>query len=143
MALPTITVINTGVTALFNALSHRKTRLGNRHAINKLNELAAAVQRAYVADRTVALVNAADASCTAAFLVGGSIGAAFGRQVVAGDTFKTTGGTADFTGTALATAKGGAVATGDIFEALSTTTVGFVGTGVPSWTAARTEDFTA
>ena len=45
MALPTITVVNTGITALFNALAHRKTRMGNRNAVNKLNELADYVRR--------------------------------------------------------------------------------------------------
>lgn len=142
MALPTIIVVNTGITAIFNALSHRKVRLGNRNAVNKLNELADTVKRAYSPDKTLTITNGADASCTAAFLVGGSVGVAFGRQVVAGDIFKVLG-TGDFTGTALATAKGSGVVANDIFEALSTTTVGFVGNGLPSWSAARTEDFTA
>ena len=142
MALPTITVVNTGITAFFNALSHRKTRTGNRNAVNHLNEMADAVRRAYAPDKTLTITNGADASCTAAFLVGGSVGAAFGRQVVAGDLFKVNG-TGDFTGTALATAKGSGVVANDIFEALSATTVGYVGTGVPSWAAARTEDFVA
>lgn len=142
MALPTVAVANTAITALFNALSHRKVRPGNRHAVNKLNELAPAVIRAYAPDKTLTITNAADASCTAAFLVGGSVGVAFGRQVVAGDIFKVLG-TGDFTGTALTTAKGGAPAANDLFEALSTTTVGYLGAAAPSWSAARTEDFTA
>lgn len=128
MAYPTIAVLDTAINNIYAALTQRKYLPRARVAVDSLQGLRQALEEAYVVDQTVAITDTTDASPTAAFLVGGQVGAAFGRACVAGDTFATSGGTADFTDNALGTAKGGAVATGDRFEVLSTSTVGFLGT---------------
>lgn len=128
MALPTIAVASAAVDSLYAVLANRKTRPGNRSAVATLQEIRATIVNAYAADVTVAISDTTDADAAAAFLVGGEVGAAFGRACVAGDIFATSGGTADFTDNALATAKGGAVASGDRFEVLSSSTVGYLGT---------------
>lgn len=128
MAYETVAVVQAAVTSIYNAVSQRKTLPRGRAAVAALNEIRQAIVESYVTDLSVLITDTTDASPTAAFVIGGQVGAAFGRACVAGDTFTTTGGTADFTDNALQTAKGGAVATGDRFEVLSATTVGFMGT---------------
>jgi hypothetical protein len=132
MALPTIAVASTAVDNLYAVLSHRKERQKNREAVNSLQQMRSAVINAYKADYTVVVTDTTDASPTAAFVATGEVAlasAAAGKGATAGvgDIFITTGGTADFTDNALATAKGGAVASADRFVVLSATTVGYLG----------------
>ena len=128
MALPTIAVAQAAVTSIYSVLADRKTRARGRVGVAALNEIRQALVEAYAVDVDVLITDTTDASPTAAFLIGGEVGAAFGRACAAGDIFSTSGGTADFTDNALATAKGGAVASGDRFQVLSATTVGYLGT---------------
>ena len=132
MALPTIAEASAAVDDLYAIFSHRKERQKNREAVNSLQQLRGAVINAYAADYNVLITDTTDASPTAAFGATGEVGlasAAAGKGATAGvgDIFTTSGGTADFTDNALATAKGSAVASGDRFTVLSATTVGYLG----------------
>ena len=127
MALPTIASVQADVTALFSVFNDRPTRQRNRAAVQSLNEMLQAIVEAYASDVTVAITDATDAGVAEAIAVDGEIGVALGRAGAVGDIFTTTGGTNDFTDNALATAKGGAVASNDRFQISGADAVVYLG----------------
>ena len=109
MALPNASLIQTALQNLYLAFSDNKTERGQRTAVNHLSWLTGTLNFLYGVPTNIAMTDAADAGVSE-FIGGGE-----GDALSVGSVFRTTGGTADLTDDALATAKGSAVATGDVF----------------------------
>jgi hypothetical protein len=116
MALPTTTVVEAAVASIFSALAEFKTIHGGniRAAVHALNEVKAALRQVYAVKVDMTVTDSTDATLAAFFAADGELGVALGRPARPGDVFQV-GGTGDTTDNALATAKGSAVADGDIF----------------------------
>jgi len=146
MALPTIAVVSAAVDSLYAVLADRKTREKNRKAVQALQGLKSAVVNAYEADYTVVVTDATDAGVSEAIADTGEVGlasiAAGKGSAAIGDVFITTGGTADLTDDALATAKGGAVASNDRFQVTGADAVAYLGGATdPSFSDEENADF--
>jgi hypothetical protein len=144
MALPTTTVVEAAVQSLFDALAEFKTIHGGnmRAAVGALNEVKAALRQVYAVKVDFTVTDSTDATFAAFAAVTGELGVALGRPARPGDVFQVCG-TVDTTDNVLGTAKGSAVADGDIFV------VNAAGTGVTylvdalaSMAANETADFT-
>lgn len=135
MSLPLISVGQSAIVTLYSIVADRKTRARGRAVVASLNEMLQGLVEAYAYDVTVAIGDTTDAGPSEAFAVDGQIGLALGRVGVTGDIFETTGGTADFTGNELATAKGGAVASNDRFQISGADAIVYLGTAVDLETA--------
>ena len=122
MARDTVAIVEAGIEDVYDSMQlakHSGAGVRGRHAIM---ELQAAFVAAYMPNEVVTIVDAQDATVAAFLLVTGQ-----GKRISIGQVFETAGGTADFTDNALATAKGGAVASGDKFEVLTASTVKYLG----------------
>lgn len=131
MALPIMADVNTAVNDLFAALSASKTRANARSAIQSLQEVVADLNRAFAPQVDFVVTDLADADLAALFAVTGELGLEVltqNRPLEVGFVFQV-GGSGDTTDNALAGAKGGAVADGDLFEItdISTEAVVFLG----------------
>lgn len=131
MALPIMADVNTAVNDLFAALSASKTRGNARSAIQSLQEVIADLNRAFSPQVDFVVTDATDADLAAFFVTTGELAvalAAQNRPLEVGFVFQV-GGSGDTTDNALAGAKGGAVADGDLFEItdISTEAVVFLG----------------
>ena len=122
MALPTPGAVRAAVETLYAALTEDKTIIGARTAVQSFNEIAPALNRAYPGVVDVAIVDETDANVAAFIGVGGQ-----GEALDVGDIFRCVNATADLTDNALATAKGSAVAVGDIFSIETGTTAAYLG----------------
>ena len=122
MALPTPGAVRAAVETLYAALTEDKTIIGARTAVQSFNEIAPALNRAYPGVVDVAIVDETDANVAAFIGVGGQ-----GEALDVGGIFRCTVATADLTDNALATAKGSAVAVGDVFSIETGTTVAYLG----------------
>ena len=124
MAKDTVAIVEAAVEDVFGVLANGpKSNPDARRGINLLFELQSALISMYTPVKVVTIVDATDASPTAFFAATGQSEGKIG----VGQVFETQGGVADFTDNALATAKGGAVASGDKFERLTATTVKYLG----------------
>lgn len=125
MAFPIASLSQASIEQLYGAAADDKTRVGMKKVVSLLNEMVGVLNREYAdvygAALDITVTDATDASPTA-FLAGE--GAALSGS---GAVFRTKGGTADFTDNALATAKGSAVATNDVFVFTSGTAVAYLG----------------
>ena len=111
MAKPTTSahLVQVALIELYDVLAQDKTKLGMRTAVSHLAWLTGTLNRLYGVPLNIAMTDAADAGVSE--FIGGGEGDALSEK----DIFRTTGGTADLTDNALQTAKGSAVATGDVF----------------------------
>jgi len=133
-------VTNTAVDSLFAALSASKTRANSRSSLQSLQEVVAGVSAAYKPQVDLVVTDATDATLAAFFVTTGELAvaiAAQNRPLAIGFVFQV-GGAGDTTDNALATAKGSAVADGDVFEVtnVAAAAVAYLGTSA-------TLDFTA
>lgn len=126
MALPTIAAINAAVDNLYAAFSNDKLRRNGRLSVSLVGKLASFVPAMYEPAVTLAITNEADAGVAEAIAVDGEIGIAYGKAAPVGIVFQTTG-TGDLTDDALATAKGGALAAGDLFQVTGADAVTYLG----------------
>lgn len=117
MALTNAGVLKAEIESLYASISTDKTKAGARSAVQAVNQIRTFLNTLYDVTN-IAMTDAADAN-VAAF-----IGAGEGAVLVAGDCFRTTVATNDLTDNALATAKGSAVAVGDVYAVTA------AGTGV-------------
>lgn len=122
MALPTPGTVKAAVETIYAALAENKTIQNARSAVLAFNEIAPALNRAYPGVADVAIVDETDANVAAFIGVGGQ-----GEALDVGDIFRCTVATVDLTDNALATAKGSAVAVGDVFSIETGTTVAYLG----------------
>ena len=110
MALPNASLIQTAIQNLYLAFVEDKTERGMRTAVNHLSWLTGTLNFLYGVPTNIAMTDAADAGVSEFIDTTGE-----GAVLAVGSVFRTTGGVADLTDDALATAKGSAVATGDVF----------------------------
>ena len=135
MALPNASVVKAAVESLYSAFANDKTEGTAKAGVEALNEVANKLNPLYpVVEKTI--VDAADAN-VAAWI---TADAAIAVVVVV----RTLSATADLTNNALATAKGSALAVGDIFVIATGTTVVYLGNndGIPfDFAGETTQDF--
>lgn len=147
MALPTVTVIEAAITGIFNALKDAKAREPAAHSrLLTLWEVIPTLRKIYTPDIAVSLTDSTDATAAAAIAATGQLGLAWAAANTGETTFKvgatfSVDSVNDFTDNALGTAKGSAVASGDIFQVLTASTVGYVGAAQPDFTADEVADF--
>ena len=110
MALPNANAVKSAVETIYSVFSDDKTRVGTRFGVQRLNELIGILNRTYGSPVNVAQTDSADANVAAFIGVGGE-----GEILAANSVFRLTNGASDLTDNAFATAKGGAVAAGDVF----------------------------
>lgn len=139
MALPSITNIEAAVTNAFTALSGGSPRrIRARAGAGSLDEVIAALEEAYTPMVTLTVTDTTDADLAAFFAVDGELTVALGRLPEVGDVFAV-GGTGDTTDDALETAKGSAVAAGNLFEVTNVTAaseaVAYVGAAAPDFSS--------
>lgn len=143
MALPTMATMNTAVNNVFAAISANPRRQNSRRQAAWLAQVTSALEEAYSPAADFVVTDATDATLAAFFAATGELYAALGRAPAVGDVFQV-GGTGDTTDNALATAKGGPVADGDVFEVtnISTEAVVYLGAaGDLDFTAEQVPDF--
>lgn len=147
MALTPTTELEAAVASVFAAIVDAKFRDSTAHSTMELfEEILPRLHRYYRGDLTVTITDSTDASVAAAIAVTGELGLAwaaanqFALTFPVGYTFVVTG-TGDFVDNALATAKGSAVAAGDIFQITSGTTVAYVGAAAPDFSSVERADF--
>ncbi len=121
MARPTMADLNTAVNNVFAAIDADQRELGARRASAALADVWTFLERQYKADVDFVVTDATDATLAAFFAASGELYVALDRAPQVGDVFQV-GGTGDTTDNALATAKGSAVADGDVFEVTNTGT---------------------
>jgi len=110
MALPNASIIQTGLVQIYAAFANDKTERGMRTAVNHLSWLTGTLNFLYGVPTNIALsADAADAGVSE--FIGGGDGDAFS----VGSVFRTTVALYDLTDNAFATAKGSAVAVGDVY----------------------------
>lgn len=149
MALSTVAVIETAVTAIFTTLKDAKER--DPQAFPALqsfwSEVVPTLRRLYAGSVAVTVTDTTDAGPSEAIAATGQLGLAYKAAFPGhltfpiGKKFITVSTTADFTGNELATAKGTTLAAGDIFQVTGADAVTFLGTAVPDFTADETADF--
>lgn len=122
MALDTVAIVEAGIEDVFDSIQLGKTSPDATRGRNAVMELQAAFISLYTPVKVVAIVDSTDANGAAFFAATGQ-----GAGININQVFETSGGIADFTDNALATAKGGAVATGDKFQRTSATAVKYLG----------------
>lgn len=144
MARPTMATLNTAINNVFAAVDADQLSINARKAACNLEELASFLLDQYTPDVDFVVTDAQDATLAAFFAsTAGELYVALGRDPQVGDVFQV-GGTGDTTDNALAGAKGGAVADGDIFEVtnISTEAVVYLGAaGDLDFTAEEVADF--
>lgn len=121
MALPSAELVKAAVEQLVAVFTDDKTLAGTRSAVQTVNELVGILNRLYGTPLDLALTDSADAGVSE-FIGGGE-----GDALAVGDTFRTTVATNDLTDNALATAKGSAVAVGDIYVVSGADAVAYLG----------------
>ena len=139
MALPTPGAVKAAVETIYAALAEDKTILNARSAVQSFNEITPALNRAYPDVVDVAVVDETDANVAAFIGVGGQ-----GEALGVGDIFRCVNATADLTDNALATAKGSAVAAGDVFSIETGSAVAYLGNNagvVFDFAGATSDDF--
>jgi hypothetical protein len=148
MSLPTVTEIQTAVTNVFNALKDGKFKAQSaQEALYTFQEVIGVLRQIYARRvLNVTVTNETDASVAAAIAATGQLGIAYALAYPKNPTFPVgelfkVSGTGDFTSDALATAKGGAPAAGDIFQITSGTTVKFIGAAQPNFAPAAVSGF--
>lgn len=146
MARPTVTNVEAYVAGIYAAFASGNTPLRYakaRAAIHTLNELAAKIVEVYDPNITIDIVDEEDADLGEFFA--GGLRKAKGRPVEVGDVFVVSGSD-DTADNALATAKGSAVAAGDLFEvtdvASGTEAVAYLGSDLPDFSDEVTSEFT-
>ena len=122
MALDTVAIVEAGIEDVFDSIQLGKTSPDATRGRNAVMELQAAFISLYTPKEVIAIVDAQDADLATFFAAGGQ-----GENININAVFETSGGTADVTDNALATAKGGAVATGDKFQRTAAATVKYLG----------------
>lgn len=134
MALPTLLVVNTAVNAIFNVAAADKTRPGARKVVSDLNRTFDFIKRVYAPLVSVNITDSTDAGVSEFAAVTGQLGLAYiaafgaGKAFPVGGVFQVTGATDDLTDNALATAKSGAVADGDVYQLSGADEVTYLGT---------------
>lgn len=121
MALPVANLVKDAIETIFDAFNEDPTRPGSRAGVDALSEAARAVSKMYDVVN-VAITDATDAGVAELIASGGEL-----EDYAIGVVFRTTGGTADLTDDALETAKGSAVATGDVFVVDDAASVKYLG----------------
>lgn len=136
MALPVANLTQDAIEALYAVFADDKTIVGSRKGVSLINELSGILNRTYrlhvVAD--IDITDATDAGVSE-FIGGGE-----GDDLAVGGIFRTIGGTADLTDNALASAKGSAVASNDVFVIDGADSVEYLGSQ-PVDIAVRPFDF--
>jgi len=149
MALSTVTVIETAVTAIFATLKdQRDFNPRVEQGLELLLELQRIISPLYVPELDITITDATDAGVAEAIAVDGELGLAW--VALSGHTNELTmpvgtvfqvGGTGDVTDDALATAKGGACADGDIFQITGADAVTYLGAAQPDFSDEERADF--
>jgi len=122
MALDTVAIVEAGIEDVFDSIQLGKPSPDATRGRNALMELQSAFISLYIPADVIAISDATDADGAAFFASTGQ-----GKNISINQVFETSGGTADWTDNALATAKGGAVASGDKFQRTSATAVKYLG----------------
>jgi len=147
MALSTVALIEAGVTDLFASLKDAKEREPAAfNAVLTLQEVLAVIRKLYTPEVAVSLTDSTDAGVSEAIAATGELGIAWAAAFT-GETTCPIGATFsidsanDFTDNALATAKGSAVADGDIFQVTGADAVTYLGAAQPDFSADEPADF--
>ncbi len=133
MALPTLADINAAVGNIFLALAADKSAASTRSGVQSLNEILPRLVDAYEPEVDFVVTDSTDASLTAFYASTGELAialAAANQQSPRVGTVFQVGGAGDVTDNALGTAKGSAVADGDLFEVTNIGTPAAVYLGV-------------
>jgi hypothetical protein len=141
MALEIVTEIEDAVEDIFDSLQDRiVTHPRAVTAVQSLLEVVSVLKVLYTPLVDVTVTDTADAGVAEAIAADGELGLAYAATLDT-DTAATfpigscfqVGGTGDFTDNALATAKGGAPADGDIFQVSGADAVTFLGAAQPDF----------
>ena len=108
MALANAALIQTSLQALYAAFANTKTLQGMRTAVNHLSWLTGTLNKLYGVPVNIALTADSDDADVAAFVAAES-------TISAKTIYRCTVATFDFTDNAMGTAKGSAVAVGDVY----------------------------
>lgn len=123
MAKPVANLVQDAMEVLYSAFSDDKTDVVSRKGVNLLNEMAGQLNRLYGAVVDIAITDATDAGVSEFIDVTGE-----GAVLAVGSIFRCSNATNDLTDNALATAKGSAVAEGDVFVVDGADSVEYLGT---------------
>lgn len=135
MAIPAANLTVASLEQLFAVFADDKTKVGMRKGVSLINEFVGILNRVYGPVVDVPLTADSTDADVAAFLAGdASASAALGVIRVTTATF-------DLTDNALATAKGSAVAIGDVYTFPNGTTVVYLGSQTDVTEGARAFDF--
>jgi len=119
MALPVANLVKDALEVVYSAFADDKTVIGNRQGVEKLNELQSNLNRLYpVVDSTI--TSDSDDAGVSEWITAND-------EVFVGAVLRMTVDTFDLTDNALATAKGSAVAVGDIYVVDGADSVEYLG----------------
>ena len=121
MALPSADLVKAAVETLYSAFANDKTSIGSRQGVEALSKLAQKLNVQYTVVNSTITADADDA--------GVSEWVTANAEVVVGAVLRMTVATFDLADNALATAKGSAVAVGDIYVIDGADSVEYLGNG--------------